>query len=57
MSVPLGIYALPWHGGGDREMVEGVNGGYGERQGAMEGDRGARSERGKMDVLGSQGAD
>jgi hypothetical protein len=57
MSVPLGIYALPWHGRGDREVVEGVNGGYGERQGAMEGDRGARSKRGRMDVLGSQGAD
>ena len=57
MSVPLGIYALPWHGGGEREVVEGVNVGYGERQGAMEGDRGARSERGRMDVLGSQGAD
>jgi hypothetical protein len=57
MSAPLGFFTLPWHGGGDREVVEGVSGGYGEIQGVVEGDRGARVEQGRVDVPGSQGED
>jgi hypothetical protein len=41
-STPLGLSALPGHGGGDREVEEGVSEGWGKMQGAMEGDRGAK---------------
>jgi hypothetical protein len=55
-SAPLGLSVLPWHGGGDRGVVEGVKGGCGKKQDAVEGDGGAQAERSRMDVPGSQGA-
>jgi hypothetical protein len=49
-STPLGLSALPRHAGGDMEVEEGRNGGWGEMQGVMEGNREAERENGAEGV-------
>jgi hypothetical protein len=57
-STPLGLSALPRHGGGDEEVEEGRNEGWGKMQGVMEGNRGAEMESGvegsREDATGSR---